>query len=131
MVSAINPDLTSADVPDLDLSVLDRMVGKDPIRFRKFALLFLQSIGDVLDQVDQALAAEDLAALAGLGHRAKSTSMNVGAAGLARQCLAMESAALQQDRAAAYAVARGLRPLLELVRAAIDQRLADQDGHTA
>ena len=125
MTLASTPSLASSDAPDLDLSVLDRMVGNDPARFRKFALLFLQSVGDVMDQVDQALLAEDLAALGALGHRAKSTSMNVGAATLARQCGALEFAAQQQDRVGAYAIARGLRPLLEVVRTAIEQRLAD------
>jgi len=114
----------SADAPDLDLTVLERLVGGDAAKLRKFALLFLQSVGDVLNQIDDALVADDLEALAGLGHRAKSTSMNVGAAGFSRQCLALETAARQQDRSTAVAIARGLRPLLEDIRAVIGRRFA-------
>jgi len=119
---------TSAPGPvsasDLDLSVLERMVGHDPAKFRKFARLFLESAEDVLAQVDTAMGLGDLEALAGLGHRAKSTALNIGATGFSSQCLLLEQSALQGDAAVARATAGGLRPLLHGIRAAIDQRLA-------
>lgn len=120
------PPAAPGDPTELDLSVLHSMVGNDAARFRKFALLFLASVGDVLDQIDDAVARADLDTLAGLGHRAKSTSMNVGAVGFARQCIALESAAREHDAATALTIAAGLRPLMHGIRRAIDQRLDPQ-----
>ena len=126
MTTMHTPPAEPGDPTELDLSVLDGMVGNDAARFRKFALLFLASVGDVLDQLDEAMARVDLDTLAALGHRAKSTSMNVGAVGFARQCLALESAARGHDAATALAIAAGLRPLMQGIRRAIDQRLDPQ-----
>lgn len=126
MTTKHTPSAAPGDPAELDLSVLDSLVGKDAARFRKFSLLFLASVGDVLDQIDDAVARTDLATLAGLGHRAKSTSMNVGAVGFARQCIALESAAREHDAATALTIAAGLRPLMHGIRRAIEERLGAQ-----
>ena len=125
MTSSSTTTPTPAAATDLDLSVLARMVDNDPVRFRKFARLFLASVEDVLAQLDDAVLRADLDAMAGLGHRAKSTSMNIGASGFSRQCQLLESTARQGDAVAAQACARGLRPLLQGIRSAIEQRLGD------
>ncbi len=107
----------------LDLSVLDRMVGNDPAKFRKFALLFISSLEDVLQQIDEAIARADLSALSAMGHRAKSTALNIGARSFSDQCRLLEQAAGEGDCATALALAQSLRPQFLGIRHAIDQRL--------
>lgn len=120
VVTAYVPDKAAA----LDLSVLDELVGNDATKFRKFALLFLSSLEDVLKQVDEACDQGDMATLAAMGHRAKSTAMNIGAAEFSHQCLQLEQTAKAQDTAAAIAIGSSLRPMFLGIRAAIEQRLA-------
>lgn len=108
----------------LDLSVLEKMVGGNPAKFRKFALLFISSMTDVLTQVDGAVASQDLQVLAAMGHRAKSTALNMGATGLAGQCLQLEQAARGGQGAQAIAIARGLRPMFAAICAAIELKLS-------
>ena len=108
----------------LDLSVLSRMVGDDSVKFEKFARLFMSSMEDVLRQVDAAIAAADMSALAAMGHRAKSTALNVGATALSGRCVEMEQAAkagLQDD---ALQIASSLRLEYDLVCQAMHARLS-------
>lgn len=111
--------------PRLDLSVLDALVGNDATKFRKFAQLFMSSVGGVMAEVDTAIAEEDMPKLAAMGHRAKSTALNVGAHAFATQCIAMEKAARVRDVALALELACGLRPLFDEVGRAFAQRLDD------
>ena len=117
----------ATDLPTgaLDLSVLEKMVGGNAVKFKKFALLFVNSMTDVMTQIDTAVAQGDLATLAAMGHRAKSTAMNVGATGLSGQCLLLEQAAHAGEQVKARAIAQALRPMLTAICAAIDVRLAD------
>ncbi len=108
----------------LDLSVLEKMVAGNPAKFRKFALLFISSMTDVLTQVDSAVASGDLPALAAMGHRAKSTALNVGATGLSGQCLQLEQAAHAGQQAQAVAIAQGLRPTFAAICEAIELKLS-------
>ena len=117
-------DTEAPPLPDLDRTVLDELVGNDAQKFRKFALLFLTSLDDVLHQVDAACASGDIATLGAMGHRGKSTAMNIGAAKLSGMCLQLEQTARAKDAAQALALARGLRSEVEGIRAAIGLRLA-------
>ncbi|WP_342590579.1 Hpt domain-containing protein [Rhodoferax aquaticus] len=87
-------------------------------------MLFISSLGDVLSQVDAAVAASDLATLAAMGHRAKSTAMNIGAAEFSEQCLLLEQSAKANQVDSALRIAHGLRPLFDGIKAEIDLRLA-------
>jgi HPt (histidine-containing phosphotransfer) domain-containing protein len=109
--------------PGLDLSVLEKLVNHDEAKFRKFALLFMDSVETVMKAVDDAIAQHDLAALAAMGHRAKSTAMNIGATQFSAQCLLLEQTAKANDPAA-IEVARTLRPLFATICQAIALRLA-------
>ena len=104
------------EAPGLDLSVLDALVGNDATKFRKFALLFISSMETVLSQVDTA-------ALGAMGHRAKSTALNIGATAFSRQCLSLEQTARAQKVDEATAIANGLRPMFTAICQAIQQRL--------
>jgi len=118
------PAPLTEDVLALDLSVLEKMVGNDPVKFKKFALLFISSLEDVLQQIDEAMTRIDLAALSAMGHRAKSTALNIGATGFSGQCRLLEQAAGAGDSARAMALAQSLRPLFLGIRDAIEDRLA-------
>lgn len=109
----------------LDLSVLDTLVGHDAAKFRKFAQLFMRSVEGVIAEVDTAIAQGDMAKLAAMGHRAKSTALNIGAREFANQCIAMEDAARIGDVALAVEIGRSLRPLFDGIGRALAQRQND------
>lgn len=103
----------------LDLSVLEELANHDPAKVRKYALLFIQSLEDVLAQIDGAVARHDLTLLGNMGHRAKSTAMNIGASAFAHECLLLEQAARALDSAASLAIAKNLRPMFAPIHAAV------------
>ena len=82
--------LTSDVETAVDLRILEKSVGGDPIRFRRFATLFIESVSGTLAELDQALAAGDMGKLSDLGHRLKSSSSMVGALGFAAMCQRLE-----------------------------------------
>lgn len=116
---------TAVPTEGLDLSVLDTLVGNDAAKFRKFAQLFMRSVEGVMAEVDTAIAQEDMAQLAAMGHRAKSTALNIGATEFANQCIAMEDAARIGDVALAVEIGRSLRPLFDGIGRALAQRQND------
>lgn len=107
----------------LDLAVLDVLVGHDPVKFRKFALLFVESVGAVLQEIDAAVPNNDLAVMVAMGHRAKSTARNIGAVEFADLCLALETAAKAKNLESALSIAAELRPSFDRICQAIDERL--------
>ena len=109
----------------LDFSVLEDLANHDAAKVRKYALLFVSSLEEVLVLIDGGIANADTALLGAMGHRAKSTAKNVGATALADQCLRLEEAAKANDAATAIAVAKDLRGLFLPIRAEI---LAYLDG---
>ena len=74
----------------LDLSVLGKMLGSDPVKINKFALKFLQSAQLGLAEIEQALNDADMEKLAALGHRNKSPARTVGANSYAQLCQSLE-----------------------------------------
>ena len=109
---------------ELDLSVLDTLVNHNPVKFKKFALLFIDSIETVLAEIDTGMATGNLPTLMGMGHRAKSTAKNIGAEAFSMQCLRLEQTARADDLAGALVIAAGLRPQFETIREAILLRLS-------
>ena len=106
----------------LDLSVLDALVEHDAAKFHKFAQLFMHSVEGVMAEVDTAIAQGDMAKLAAMGHRAKSTALSIGATEFANQCIAMEKAARAHEVASALEIGRSLRPLFASIGRALAQR---------
>ena len=101
----------------LDFSVLEDLANHDAAKVRKYALLFVSSLEEVLVLIDGGIANADTALLGAMGHRAKSTARNIGATELADQCLRLEEAAKANDAATAIAVAQSLRALFLPIRA--------------
>ncbi len=104
-----------------DLSVLKALANHDDAKLRKYAQLFVASLEEVLVQVDDGIDRADIALLAAMGHRAKSTALNIGAADLGHQCLLLEQAATAGDVAAAIVLAQSLRPMFLPIRTALLQ----------
>jgi CheY-like chemotaxis protein/HPt (histidine-containing phosphotransfer) domain-containing protein len=118
-VPAFKPTL-AGDPAVIDLSILAQLLGYNPQKIRKFAFKFLQTTQDGFDEIDSALARDDVARVRELGHRIKSSARTVGALGMAEICLALEQLpqdglAPDQQLAQARALAAGLWPLLERV----------------
>lgn len=90
---------------------------------RDIARVFLRFMDDALPQMQAALAAGDLAGLAALGHKAKSSAGAVGARRLALGCQRLEAAMKSPDANAALAsslvdeIAEAMVPLAQRMRA--------------
>ena len=96
----------------LDLSVMGKMLGNDPVKVRKFELKFLDSARLGLEEIEVALRAENLAGLAALGHRNKSPAKTVGALPYADLCTSLEQFKNGGDIAAATKIVAQMRPML-------------------
>lgn len=111
-----------------DFSALKALANHDEAKLRKYSQLFIASLEDVLTQVDDGIDRSDIALLGAMGHRAKSTALNIGAADFGQQCLLLEQAATARDVSAAIGLAQSLRPMFLPIRTAllqISQKLPD------
>ena len=108
----------------VDLSILSHNVGGDAARFRRFARLFIDSVSATLAELDKALADEDMATLADLGHRLKSSSRMVGALGFAAMCQRLEDMRDDATLLQARSVVDQMPGLLALVSAQLAKGLA-------
>jgi HPt (histidine-containing phosphotransfer) domain-containing protein len=109
----------------LNFSVLEDLANHDAAKVRKYALLFIQSLEEVLANIDDAIVRQDIAQLGAMGHRAKSTALNIGATEFAGQCLLLEQAGHAGDSAKALAIAHNLRSLFAPIHTAITAYLAN------
>jgi signal transduction histidine kinase/CheY-like chemotaxis protein len=118
------PDVVAAPANGagpVDFALLESTFGGDWERMRKYAFLFVSTARDALDEIDAALAAGDLARVAALGHRVKSSARAVGASGFGDLCEQLEA---QDGRLAqARALAARLRAQLARIEREITVRL--------
>ena len=99
----------------IDLSVLVQLTSSNPKMMLKIATAFVTSMERTVAELDAALATRDRAALAALGHKAKSSAGAVGAHGLSRLCTQLEAS--MSDKAVDIEEAR---PLVAAIRALKD-----------
>jgi HPt (histidine-containing phosphotransfer) domain-containing protein len=85
--------------------------------------MFLDAARDGMVEVNQAMADNDMARLAELGHRIKSSARAVGAMSFAELCLALEH--LHSDAAPAEAqhIVEQMQALLDVLKDHIAQEL--------
>ncbi|HQS57064.1 MAG: hypothetical protein B7Y56_01155 [Gallionellales bacterium 35-53-114] len=116
-----------ASLPDspsvIELSVLEKIMGTDPAKLRKFALKFLGSAQQGLDEIEAALQQANLAGLAALGHRNKSPARTVGAMTYAELCQLLEQFKGGGDVEQARQIVAKMRPMLEQIAAQINRDL--------
>ena len=116
---------SAVSAPELiDIASLALTFGANPVKMRKYALLFIESARDAMREIEEALARTDHERLADLGHRLKSSARAVGAMGFATLCEALEAqrAGATVDEAAGV-VAR-LAALLDLLAEHIEREVA-------
>jgi len=118
---APSAEMTLAGNPDIiDLSILAEMMGTHPERIPEFAHRFIASTTIDIDEIEKALARNDMEELGALGHRAKSPARMVGAIGFADLCQALENCAHNGDIEEARDIVNQLRPLLQQISRKIE-----------
>jgi signal transduction histidine kinase/CheY-like chemotaxis protein/HPt (histidine-containing phosphotransfer) domain-containing protein/CHASE1-domain containing sensor protein len=110
-----------------DLEALAQTFGGKPDKMRKYALLFLSSARDGLQELDEALEMEDLAHLAELGHRIKSSARAVGAMQFGNLCYALEQVRNDTGMANARRLVQELHAMLAVLDHHIEQELLAYD----
>jgi signal transduction histidine kinase/DNA-binding response OmpR family regulator len=85
----------------LDLTELRFAVRGDPLRMRRFLDDYVAAVREDVLEIERALARAELGAAAFLAHRVKGASSLVGAAMLARACLALERLTAASERSEA------------------------------
>ncbi|NYE59705.1 signal transduction histidine kinase/CheY-like chemotaxis protein/HPt (histidine-containing phosphotransfer) domain-containing protein [Duganella sp. 1224] len=106
-----------------DVEALAQTFGGKADKMRKYALLFLTSARDGLREMDEALAMEDLAHLAELGHRTKSSARAVGAMQFGNLCHALEQVRQDSDTANARRLVQDMHAMLAVLDQHIEQEL--------
>ncbi len=108
----------------VDLSILSRTVAGDAQKVRRYAGMFVDNIPETLAELQATWALGDLPKLADIGHRWKSSSMMVGALGLAALCQTLEGFRVNGTLEQAGAVIQTMPALLAGVSANIARELA-------
>jgi HPt (histidine-containing phosphotransfer) domain-containing protein len=126
--SAAAPATAAAGAPVastlIDVDALALTFGGNPVKMRKYALLFLESASEAMVDLEAALAAGDNERLANLGHRLKSSARAVGAMGFANLCEALEAQRGADGNAEAQPVVVRLGELLVTLREHIELEVA-------
>jgi two-component system sensor histidine kinase/response regulator len=120
-IASLDPDM-------LDMEALSVTFGGNPVKMRKYAFMFLDSARDGLAELGDAIDRGDMARVADLGHRIKSSARAVGANSFADMCLALE--ALREDGTGeqARALLADMFALLERLNEHIAQELTVTQG---
>jgi len=118
------PDVATAQGPGagpVDLDLLASTFNGDSERMRKYAFLFVSTAHEALADIEAALGAGDMAAVAAVAHRVKSSARTIGAVGFGDLCEQLEA---QGERPAqARALAARLRAQLARVEREVTSRL--------
>ncbi|WP_348698652.1 CHASE domain-containing protein [Duganella fentianensis] len=109
--------------PMFDLTVLAQTFGHRADKMQKFSLMFLDAARDGLGELDAALAQQDYAQLAELGHRIKSSARAVGAMRFGALCLALEQLRHEGELATATLLVQQLHAMLAQLEALMTQEL--------
>lgn len=99
-------------------AALSALVGDDPAAIDEALALFVRTARDWRMQVAAAAAAGDVATLAQLGHRMKSSARAIGASGLAAACESLEHPATAEAQASAP---HPEAPVLEALDAVLEE----------
>ena len=108
----------------IDLDVLARNFQSNPERIRKYAFRFVETARQGLTELEAALAEENLAQLAALGHRSKSSARAVGARAFADLCQTLEKIGERGGLEQARQIIGRLRPMLEQIEQHIEEEFA-------
>ena len=113
-----------AQEPLIDVAALALTFGGNPVKMRKYALLFIESAHEAMADIGEALARADNARLADLGHRLKSLAKAVGAFDFAGLCEALEAQRASVGTTQAALLVARLSTLLEALGEHIEHEVA-------
>ena len=111
----------------IDLQALSQTFGGNPAKMRKYALLFLESAQQALDDIGRALEQGDLAQAGTIGQRLQSSARAIGATGFADLCDALGGMREAERAADAGELLQGLRTLLARLGEHIEREVAAPD----
>jgi len=112
---------TTAPGELLDLEVLSAYVNGDADKIRRYSRLFIEFANESLGEMEAALQRDDLAELARIGHRLRSSALTVGAARVAACCEMLERAETRGRDGAARDVAE-IGMLVQQIANVLQQR---------
>jgi len=126
------PDHTpeTSQLPIFDREELLQRVMDDEALLTDVLRTFLEEIPERMEGLEQALAAQDLAAVQRQAHTIKGTSANLAAGRVQRAAEALETAVREQDLQSIPARAADLKLQLDLLVQHLKVQLAQQDGVT-
>jgi PAS domain S-box-containing protein len=107
--------------PYINLKVLCDMVQGDPEKLRHFAYRFTASAQANLLDIQKAMEQKNWSALAGLGHRCKSSARAVGAVQFAALCEVLEKMPVALAEQAAPGVVARLQPMLDAIHREVEE----------
>ena len=84
------PDARLMAGAPVDFNVLAQLLGQDADSIHKFALVFLNTTRDGVQELEAALASGNVRRMRELGHKMKSSAYIVGAPGMAALCESLE-----------------------------------------
>jgi CheY-like chemotaxis protein len=108
-----------ADTAVLDMSVLSRLCVDSPERLARYLEVFLVSLRQTIAELQAAVGREEMAAVAMLGHKIKSSACAVGAAELTALAQALEHLGAGGCVAHARALAGRLPGMVERIEAQV------------
>ncbi|HEY8084676.1 MAG TPA: PAS domain S-box protein [Methylophilaceae bacterium] len=120
-----NGHAEAEEVSTINLAVLGKMVNDDPIKIRKFAVMFVSTARDTLTEMNEAHGQRDLAMIGSLGHKLKSSARTVGALGFANLCQSLETSGKTGDWTQAEVVLPKLPLLLERIAQQIEREIQE------
>ncbi len=116
-----------ADTPEtgafVDLGELSKMWQGNYEKIEKFALLFVEVALKDFQELESAVLQEDTALVSEIGHRAKSSSLTLGARKLADYYVQLEAMSANTDLPRIHDIMEKLRPLVAGIGAQVDSAL--------
>jgi two-component system sensor histidine kinase/response regulator len=103
---------TAAPLDLLDVDTLANTFAGDVAKMRKYAMLFVESARDGINEIELATARGELERVAELGHRIKSSARAVGALSFAQLCARLEGLQKDGDPGEAEAILAQMKILL-------------------
>lgn len=105
----------------LDTNVLTEMVGDDPAIHQALLAQFVPQTKEIIDEIDAALAQQDLQAVGDLGHKMKSSARYMGAMELGDVSEALQDAGKSGDAAAVATIVARLHDVFAATTKQIDE----------
>jgi PAS domain S-box-containing protein len=113
---AVSQPLDAAQAAtEIDVTALARLLNHDPAKIAHFTRRYLDTTAAAIESMVQALEDEDVTGVGRIAHSLTSSSATVGATGLARLCLELETASRQGNRERLAPLVARIRSMFAMV----------------